>query len=111
MSKEQNNQKENKALHISDFSGSIVVSELKNKPNQRQITSNSTWFDGDYILFNVKDDYISITRPDLDYRGKVQKPTKQNNTYHLVVTAEIPFGKFEFDVDESTEDELVIYYR
>ena len=93
------------------LSGSIIITEQKNRPRQRQITSNSNWFDCDYILFNVKDDHISITKPNLDYRGKAYKPTKQNSHFHLLVTAEIPFGKFEIDVDDSTEDELVIYYR
>ena len=98
-------------LPIFSVSGSIVVSELKNRPNQRQITSNSNWFNCDYILFNVEDGCISITKPDLDYRGKSHKPTKQNNWWHFLVTAELPFGKFEFDVDDSTEDELIVYYR
>jgi len=107
--KKSNEQIKNLIIH--DVRGSIVVSEQQNKPNHRHITSNSIWFDCDYILFNVKEDYISITRPSLDYRGKSHKTTKQKNFYHFVVTAEIPFGKFKFDVDDSTEDELVIYYR
>lgn len=106
-----NKNTETEQFTIPSVSGSIVVSEQKNKPNQRQITSNSNWFDCDYILFNAKEDYISITKPSLDYRGKSQKPTKQNNSYHFLVTAELPLGKFEFDVDDSTEDELVVYYR
>ena len=105
-----NDKKDRQQRNIPCVRGSIVVSKAQ-KNHQLHITSKSKWFEYDYILFKIKEDYISITKPNLDYRGKFQKPTKQGDFYHLTITGELPLGKFEFDEDDSNEDELVIYYR
>ena len=102
---------EKEVLHIGGVSGSITVKALE-RGNQRQILSKSKWFNpkSDYV---VKDngEYLTISRPDLDYRSKTYKAIKLGSGWiRLNILSEMPIGTFDFDED-STEDELVVYYR
>jgi hypothetical protein len=85
--------------------------EKNNDRGQIKIVSKSNWFDTEYVIVTIYEDCIVINKPDLDYNGKMFKVLKigQNNVVKL--TMELPIGKFYFDTDESTEDELVMYFN
>ena len=78
---------------------------------QRTIQVKSRFF-STRVIVKVNHNCIRFTKPTLDYIGKTHKPvaTKGNwRTFQIV--AELPIIKhLEFDVEESTEDELVVYY-
>lgn len=99
--KEQNEQ-----CTIPVVSGSITVFE-GTAINQKKIYSNSKWFDCEYYDVNIFDDYFTITKCYLEITKKARK---LNKAKQLSLICDIPLGEFEFD-EESTEDELVIYYR
>jgi hypothetical protein len=101
--------KTDKPCTLHSVSGSIIISD-SNINGQVQITSNSKWFDIDDIIVLHDIDCIIIKRPTLDYRGLTHKLQRRCNTVQTKIMADIPLGRFEFD-EESTEDELVIYYR
>jgi hypothetical protein len=91
-----------------DVSGSINVTAGRNE-RYRQVHSNSKWFDSSEY-FIIKDDLecITIKKCGLQIPKNAQKFTSSR---HFMYVSELPLGRFEFDVEESSEDELVIYYR
>ena len=110
MSKEQNNQENDKALHIADVSGSFLRIYEHTHRRQKHLASNSNFFDDD-VKIELDDYCIYITRPSLDYRGKTFKAHNRNGVYHTAIVDErLECGEFEFDADESTEDCLVVNY-
>jgi hypothetical protein len=89
------------------ISGSIAIYN-GNTDRFRTFCSNSKWFDGsDY--FSIKQEYgcLRIIKHYLEIPYKARKVKKGQFQY----LSEIPIGRFEFDEEESTEDELVIYYQ
>jgi hypothetical protein len=91
-----------------DISGSINVTASINE-RYRQIHSNSKWFDNSEY-FTIKDDgeCLTIKKCGLQIPKNAKKFTTSR---HFNYISELPLGRFEFDIDESSEDELVIYYR
>ena len=91
-----------------DVSGSINVTAGRNE-RYRQVHSNSKWFDNSEY-FTIKDDgdCLKIKKCGLQIPKNAQKFTSSR---HFMYVSELPLGRFEFDVEESSEDELVIYYR
>ena len=108
MSKEHNNQKNDKALHIGFVSGSITI--YKGRLNHyRVIYSKSSWFDN-AEYFDIQDDgeCLIIKKCYLEIPKNAQKFTKARQFQFV---SELPLGTFDIDEDESNEDELFIYYR
>lgn len=91
-----------------DVNGSINVTAGRNE-RYRQVHSNSKWFDNSEY-FTIKDDgeCITIKKCGLHIPKNAQKFTSSR---HFMYVSELPLGRFEFDTEESSEDELVIYYR
>lgn len=89
----------------------INVCDIQCRENYRHISTRSKWFDCESIIIKDCFDFISITKPSLDYRGKSYSITKQNEWYHFSINMEFPVGKFEIDLEDSNEDELIIYYN
>ena len=73
------------------------------------VTSKSNSFEND-VLIEVFDDCIIFKLAGLDDANS-RKLTKYKYGYQATIQCTAPTGKFDFDVDESTEDELVVYYR
>ena len=98
----------NAISHKTDVSGSINVTAGRNE-RYRQVHSNSKWFDSSEY-FTIKDDgeCLTIKKCGLQIPKKAQKFTSSR---HFMYVSQLPLGRFEFDVEESSEDELVIYYR
>lgn len=95
------------ALHIGGVICSITISNGRND-NYRQFKSNSNWFsDSEYYTLNEEDGCLTINKHYMEVPKNAQKT---NRGYFHCVSA-IPLGQFEFDDEESTEDQLVIYYR
>lgn len=68
--------------------------------------------------FTITDtgDSLLFKRVGVDHRGKFQNPKRRRvgNDFHYstaISGTELPLGQFKFDEDDSTEDELVIYYN
>lgn len=111
MKKEQNLENSTKqALTIPVVSGSISI-EKNNDKGQLKIASKSNWFNTEYVIVNMDEDCIIISKPTLDYTGKMYKVLKVGLNNLVKLSLDLPMGKFDFDEEESTEDELVLYYR
>jgi len=95
---------------IQNVSGSLSI-EKNNDKGQLKIVSNSNWFDSEYVIVNVEEDCIIISKPILDYTGRMFKVMNIGLNSLVKLTLELPIGNFEIDQEESTEDELVVYYR
>lgn len=80
------------------------------KYHQLELRTRSDWFDTDSVIVKVFHDYVSITKPTIDYKGKTNA-VQYTSTDIKVVTlgADLPLGYLMFDEEDSTEDELIIY--
>jgi len=89
------------------MSTSITISKSNNS-SYRQIKINGKWFEGSEF-FSIKEgeDYIIITKHYLDVPSKCHKSIR--GYFHLV--SESPLGKHQIDQEESSEDELIIYFN
>lgn len=90
------------------ISGSISVSKGRAYP-YRQLYSNSEWFDNaEYFVIEDDGECLIIKKCYMEIPKNAQKFTSGR---HFQFLSELPLGTFEFDEEESNEDELVIYYR
>lgn len=106
-------EKETKTSQFSKnaISGSILIYNHKYTSVKIQAKSNIKFFDTP-VVFEFTDEYIRITKPELDYSGKTIKMYKQNSGwYGATINKDLPIGKFLFDEEDSNEDELIAYYR
>jgi hypothetical protein len=91
------------------YSGTITVSKIKGKSDRlRYYASNMEWFnDAEYFVFNENEHgftikkclCIEIPKNAIKFNLRTQKES------------DVPEGKYEIDEEESTIDELVIYYN
>lgn len=95
-----------------DVNGSITISNRKGKYQQKEITSKSNFFSTD-IIVKYKDGKFTFRKLMIHDVCKFIKPVKtKEGFYHISIYGEeIPTGKFDFDVDETTEDYVVVYCR
>mgnify|MGYP000560215250 CR=1 FL=1 len=81
------------------------------QPNKYMFYSSHQLFKERELITTVHEEYITIERPPFDFRGTTVKP--QDNTksikrfFNIRCDREIQ-GKYEIDLDDSTEDELII---
>lgn len=88
-------------------SGSILINKGRAE-KYRKFTSNSNWFkNAEYFTLTENGNCLTIKKHYLE----VPKNAQKAKTGQFTCLSELPLGKFEFDEDESTEDELVIYCR
>lgn len=73
------------------------------------ITSKSNFFAND-LKIKIEEEAIIFKVAGLDDR-KTQKASFKNGQYHLNILAETKEGKFDFDVEESDCDTVVVYCR
>ena len=82
--------------------------------NQFRISSKHPMLKNEYVKISVNGNCLAISVPTLDYVGKAYKPqTITRNGWRQVAVRNklLKTGRFEIDTEESTEDELVVYYR
>ena len=107
-------EKTKKQLNLHVVSGSILINNNTGR-NQYIISGKHPMFKNEYVKVNVSYDCLVFSVPTLDYKGKMYKTQFNNksiNWRYFSVTNELLInGKFEIDTEESTEDELVVYYR
>ena len=98
-------------LNIPVVSGSISFIKHSICKTRINAKSNINLLDDDVVI-DTGEDYIKISRPDIDYNGKTYKLNKmKSGWYGTTLQMQLPLGKFLFDDEESTEDELIAYYR
>lgn len=82
-------------------------------PRYRQIISPCNFFTpNERITVRIKEDKIIFSKATFDYEGKTYNPQKTTSkwiTFHI--TAELPYGKFVFDPDESDIDQKTAYLK
>jgi hypothetical protein len=104
----------NPPLLIASVSGSILINNNKNQ-NQYMISSKHPLFKNEYIKVSVDDCRLIFSLPTIDYVGKMYKSKVNNKSsewrYFSITNEFLITGKFEIDAEESSEDELVVYYR
>ena len=88
------------------ITGSITVYKYKIE-RYRRLYSKSKWFNNSEY-FTIKDDgeCLKIRKCGLQIPSFALKFCSQ-----FLFICDLPLGKFNFDADESSEDELVIYYK
>ena len=94
------------------ISGYINIHAEGASRRRKTISSKSEWFDG-RIIITIDEFSIRFTKPTLDYTGKTYpvKDVTAKGWRAISIPCDIPVGKhFEFDEDESTEDEIVVYF-
>ena len=93
---------------IHSVSGSISIYDYKPRQGCKEIIIKSDWInDAEYFIIEQDTYSLVIQKCYLEIPKKALKISKHN---HLRIELEIPNGTFDID-EESTEDELVIYYR
>ena len=91
--------------------GCIRISQHKFTTIRLTAKSSINFFETPVIL-DFNDEYIRITRPNLDYTGKTIKMTKaKSGWYQTTIRADLPKGRIEFDEDDSNDDELIAYFK
>ena len=102
------------------------MTEVKNKTKPSDINymhvSKGTRFDNKSLYFNLKwftEEYYTIINREncliirkcyMEIPKKAYKFNHKNKSFRAIYV-DIPNGKYEVNMDESTEDELVIYYK
>lgn len=83
--------------------------------NQYTISSKHNLLKTDKVKVIVFYDHLVISRPDIDYRGKTfsVQINKNSNSwrYFAIVNENIIPGKFDIDEQESSEDEIVVFFK
>jgi hypothetical protein len=101
---------ENQLSCLGAVSGSIHVTDGRTE-RYRQFHSASKWFD-ECEWFQLIDDMngtLTIKKcMGIEIPKNAQKFTSSR---HFMCISEIPLGRYEIEEDESTIDELVVYYR
>ena len=92
---------------IPSVSGSINFTQQGY--DKLHITSKSNFFKNDVVI-DFLEDCIVFKLAGID-DVNIKKLTKYKYGYQATLQCTALTGKFDFDVDESTEDELVVYYR
>ena len=87
--------------------GYLRVSESATR-DCRQISFKSDWFiGGEYYSIDEYDDYMVVTKHYIDMPSTALKSKKG----YFQCKSVAPLGRFEIDQEESTEDEIIIYYE
>lgn len=77
------------------------------------IYSDHEFFRNKHVLYSYRDGCLKIWLPDLNYQGKVRTTSYvskgQNARQVVVVDRDLVPGKYEIDMEESTEDEVIAY--
>ena len=99
-----------------EINGYITIGSAgKNRPHLRQIHSNSNFFTpNEEVIVKLFEDKIVFRKPSIDYNGKTHKPQRNGSGdkwINLFITGELPFGRFDFEPDESNIDCLVVYFK
>ena len=93
--------------------GYILIYKIPHRDNSFDIASNSPFFHVEHLLVDVKEGVITFKVPDIDNLKKVHRPfTNKKSPEWRSWGASSEFlktGRFEFDEEDSTEDEVVIY--
>ena len=105
----ENNKSTEKQCDIHVVSRSIVITK---DGRGFKITTKELLFKNEYIKIDeITDDYIVFSTPAIDYNGKIYKTHKVGNMMQVAIANEkLIAGKLYVSVEESTEDELVVYY-
>jgi len=94
-------------MNENEIIGNISITKGRAEP-YRQVYSNSSWFnDAEYFIIEDDGECLVIKKCYLEIPKKAMKLTSGKN---FQFRSDLPLGKFEFDKEESNEDELVIYY-
>ena len=103
--------------HLSTLNNSndyIIINNKIPHLNQFQISSKHSIFKNEYIKIDVYASFLIFTVPSIDYNGKIYKVSTNKRSpdwhYFCVVNEMLTTGKFKSDLEESNEDELLVYY-
>ena len=77
--------------------------------NKRVISTPHPWFSG-RVIIKADEDGISFRKPTLGYMGKTYACTRGRNRAQIHPTLDLPIGRFEIDEEDSTEDQIVVWF-
>lgn len=78
------------------------------------ISSKNKMFKEDYLILIVDEEGIKFSIPTIDYNGKLFKTCKSSSKgWNLINISNehVVEGRFYFDLEDSNEDELIIYFE
>lgn len=86
---------------------------------QYGIASNCLFFQNDYLKVDVFDNYLVFSIPTIDYSGRMYKTSRLSGRDGksglwrslTIVNDLLNIGKFKIDKEDSTEDEMVVYFK
>ena len=95
-----------------EFSGTIHIFR-GTRDSQRQIRTKSLFFEpNEEIIVKVSENKVTFKKPWIDYNGKTYIPKSTNAGWiSFMVSAELPYGFFDFDLEESNIDQRVVYFE
>jgi hypothetical protein len=99
----------NEELSQNAVGGSITFSKHGINGRYRSCRSILKFFEGE-ICFIENEDSIVFKKPSIDDNNYV-KTTLQKGWYRFNIKCNAPLGTYKIDKEDSTEDELVLYYR
>lgn len=103
--------KKDQPCSLNGIIGSISFSKHSYLKTRITAKANINLFEESVIL-DIGEGYIRIARPDIDFTGKTYKFNKmKSGWFGTTIQKQLPLGKFLFDKEESSEDELIAYYR
>ncbi len=83
--------------------------KIRKSSGRTFLRTKDDFFENGVIVKNFED-RLEITKPSLDYRGKIWEPSKKFNWYSTTIPFNIPIGDY-FPDEDSTEDLIIIYYH
>lgn len=92
----------------------IRIAKRKNKIDSFRIYTTHQFFHTEYVVINITYDKIVFTLPDIDDTKKKYKVNIPHQSIMGGVSIKnemLVDGKYFIDKDETTQDELIIYYR
>lgn len=105
------NKKEIDTSSENEFSGTIHIFR-GTRDTQRQIRTKSLFFaPNEEIIVKVSENKVTFKKPWIDYNGKTYVPRSTSSGWvSFMVAAELPYGFFDFDLEESNIDQIVVYF-
>jgi hypothetical protein len=97
---------------VNEFAGTIHVFKGA-RDSQRTIRTKCDFFTpNEDICVRVTREKVTFKKPTIDYNGRTYVPKSTSSGWvSFLVTAEIPFGYFDFDLEESNIDQRVAYFE
>ena len=91
----------------------IIIGKHINN-NYVNLNTKNNFFKTESLILEHSNEKLVFKIPNLDYQGKTYTPSIFNNCEWVRMTIKskyIQVGRYQIDMDESNEDQVVVYYE